>query len=131
MSMVMSSSLAEAKVGKSDCSGPSMTPKYRRAAATTETKPAPNPTDRSMPPVTITKTMPQAMMAMIAIWGRTFWMLSADQKVGVAIPNPIQMATRAMIRMLDLRFLVKSPSRMFRIFGMPTRLRSRRQSRGP
>ena len=32
-----------------------------------------------MPPVTMTNTMPQAMMAMIAIWVRMFWMWSAER----------------------------------------------------
>ncbi len=42
------------------------------------------PTDRSMPPVRITKVMPTAISALIETWRRMLLMLLADRKLSEA-----------------------------------------------
>ena len=68
-------------------------------------------------------------MAMMAIWVRMFWMWSAEKNAGVAMPKPIQIASRAISRMYDLRFLRKVSTRVFNMVRTPVPVQC--PSRGP
>ena len=50
-----------------------------KKATTTDTKPASRPTDRSMPPVTMTSTMPAAMMDVTDICRNRLEMFCGDR----------------------------------------------------
>ena len=65
----------------------------RSNATAIETNPATAPTERSMPPVMITKVSPIARIAIIAPWRRRLAMLFEVQKVVVSTDSASHMAS--------------------------------------
>ncbi len=59
---------------------PTLNPSRRMVMETTPASARTEPTERSMPPVMITKVSPTARMVLMAIWRETFATFSAVEK---------------------------------------------------
>ena len=76
-------------------------------------KPTTAPTERSMPPVMMTKVSPIARMAIIAPWRARFVMLFSVQKVGVAKARMTHINSRRPRRVRPSSRLTPALGRLF------------------
>ena len=74
--------------------GPIMESTGAKQVAKTATLDIKEPTDRSSPPVRITKVWPKAAMPKGAAWVSRSWMLRRDKKGGEMIPATTIMSTK-------------------------------------